>query len=138
MRLLAYHIWNTLLTGFRYLLVSGAMALVGMSLVTGKFPPPVKEFYKNVSQVQSSMDFGKNMANIANAQKQKQLLLSQLEQENQQFRTQATPQARTAAEAFDPYERIKVLEYEVAYLKLKLASARSEANMLKKRQAKRK
>lgn len=141
-RLFLYYIWNAFLGFFKYIFACSLLVLGSMVLLTGRFPPPVTDLYKSVTRFQSSMDIGKNMAQFAKAQEERRSLMEELEREEAisdgrapASTTTGKPGRPAGEPAFDPYERIKVLEYEVAYLKSKLARAEWEVNNLKTRQA---
>jgi hypothetical protein len=139
----------------RYFLVCGLITLATMSITTGKFPPPVKDIYKSMGQLQStysSVNLAESTANIAKAretQKQVFAMLDNVDSGN------APPPNLHQIQDTDPVanesgkretasagvntvtdkERIKALEYEVAYLKAKLARAEWETRQAIARQA---
>jgi len=99
--------------------------LAGLCLMTGKFPPQLGEIYKSFSEFQSSMDLSKNMTKIAKSQEAKKEIMKELEQIEQ---IQNAPLGnQPSVIVVDPQAKIRALEYEVAYLKSKLARAQWEA-----------
>jgi hypothetical protein len=97
----------------RYLFVCSLMMLAALSLATGKFPPPVKEFYNSFSSVRSAMNLQQSTRNILEGQQRQREILDSLEDKSLQANT-------------PDKQKIRSLEYEVASLKAELARAQRE------------
>lgn len=108
----------------RYFFVCGVIMLATMSLVTGKFPPPVVDVYSTLKQVQENLDMGKATSQFAKAKKEQSQILTDLE--NMDRDVDGRKVAGTVNLPATDQEKIKALEYEVAVLKAKLARSQWE------------
>lgn len=121
---------NILLICFRYVAVTAIIALITMSFLAGKFPPPVKEMYSKFRALQSSVKIEDVTFGLKQIQNQKQTYLQQIESEEL---NQVSPESVQSGNInLKPEDKIKALEYEVAYLKARLQASEWQNEQLKK------
>lgn len=121
----------------KFLAASVAMMALSMSLVSGKFPPPLKEYYTGLKAMQNSPDITQSMKEIAEARSQQKMLLEQIDHETRgQVGNQANAGGQEAiVNKGDLEKKVKALEYEVAYYKAKLARSEWEKHQLESQHA---
>lgn len=119
------------LSGLKYLLVSVLFSLAVLSFVTGKFPPPIKEFYQTLSQFQSSMNISKAGAQIAKAKIDQDAMLKKLDEDSINAKSGTNEYGNPTDPLLFLQKQVKSLEYEIALLKSKLNRAESESDQLK-------
>ncbi len=141
--------WDILWFCIRYLAACVLGTLGIMSLASGKFPPPVKEIYQNISNIQQAVNLSETTAKIAKARGEQRQIMDFLDNVDDEGakRPSVKPAAAVAGaesrtvvdengqQVASDKERIKALEYEVAYLKAKLARAEWEIRQAQSRQA---
>lgn len=64
---------------FKFVGGSALMLVVSMSLVSGKFPPPMKEYYTNLRHMQNGPDLSQSMKAIADARNQQKEIMAAIE-----------------------------------------------------------
>lgn len=132
---------------FKFVLYVGSsffLMLVVSSLLSGKFPPPFKEYYQqtknfgkdfssNTKKEGALPDLSSSLKAISESRKQQAALLQDL---NQEQASAAEKSIQSSGEANNiaaiAAKRIKELEYEVAFYKAKLARSEWERNQLLK------
>ncbi len=111
----------------RYFLVCLVVMFITMCLATGKFPPPIKEVYHSLRNLQEQVKIMESTSNLAKAQQQQRQILDMIDEK---------PNATGAVVTMRPpgvtdQQRIQALEFEVASLKSKLARSQWETKQLK-------
>jgi hypothetical protein len=125
---------KSLLKMLKFLSVSVAMMLLSMSLISGKFPPPVKEYYTILKGIQSGTDMGKSINAIVEARNQQNKLLENLNEESAAIK-KVINNGDTGAglNKVELEKKIKALEYEVAYYKSKFARSEWEKQQIERK-----
>lgn len=111
--------------GIRYILVTGCLALLVLTVVTGKFPPPAFEMYKAISQHRDALDVGKNLSDIQSAQMENAKTMKHLREVEGETAGRVSASAAQVEEV-NLREVVKVLEYQVASLKAKVNRLEAE------------
>jgi hypothetical protein len=137
------HIVNTLLVSIKYTLVSMALMFISICFVTGNFPPPLIQIWKIAKQMQGQLNLGNSTVQLLQGRQETARLLQQIEEIDKQafqgssgYHVAAQGQDDDSAQLNPPAEtseKIKALEYEVAYLKAKLARTEWEMREIKMR-----
>lgn len=115
----------------KYGLASVVVMLLTLSVSTGHFPPPVLDIYKSVKAVNRDLDLGGSMSVMAKAQTDREKILSEIDQVQQEPLNGVSLPAPVPNRLQEAEKKIQALEYEVARLKSRLRRAESEANQLR-------
>lgn len=116
------------------------LMIITVSLISGKFPPPLKDYYYSMRQMQAGeADFGSSMKIIADARKQQEALLNQIESENTGKSGSSDPRGSRGygLSIVELDKKVKALEYEVSYYKAKFARSEWEKKQLEHQMANR-
>lgn len=119
----------------KHLFICAAFSILTLSVVTGKFPPPLKESYHSLKELKNIVNIGENTSAFAKAKLEREKVLKELDEIDRQPASLESPSksdAPSGARAVEnAADRIRSLEYEVASLKSKLQSSRAEADELR-------
>lgn len=123
-------LWET----FKNISISCMLMLVVLSVMSGKFPPPVFEIYKSLSAVQKDLNVGTNLKGIVERKKENESLLRDIENTESYTTASRSPQSVDEGSKVNQQATIQALEYEVARLKMQMATLEEAAQSCSKRQ----
>lgn len=107
---------------FKYVAMSAILFLGSLSVFTAKFPPPITEFYKNLSAAREALSSSPSLADAVQSQKARAQMLSQFTNENGEMAEKPATNilsCQTEVESLRAEKRSN--QIEIAHLKSELA-----------------